>query len=190
MTANGRTIDEIAAFLNVDRVTIFRWAKKYDGVKEALRKGRYFQAEHVIETLFKRANGYDIEETKQVVITSGVDKLGKPKRKVRIEKTTKHLPGDVGAITFLLKNVRPREFRDKWDIEQTGSMDLKLVYDNLAVIDLLPEEIDKVNKNNVIKNAADSTVADKIAVSKIPLENFVTKNQMIEHARSINPKTT
>jgi len=140
MTAEGKTIDEIAAHFNVDRVTIFRWAKKYDDFGKALKSGRDMQVERVVESLFRRATGYEYEEIEQHGETiSG--KNGQDLRKVtRFKKTKKHVPADLGSAAFLLKNLQPERFRDKHDIEHSGNMNL--TYDFLAVKEQLIEERD------------------------------------------------
>ncbi|MDR0705134.1 MAG: hypothetical protein LBF88_09105 [Planctomycetaceae bacterium] len=142
MTADGKTVEEIAAKLNVDKLTIFNWSKKYEGVKKALHKGREFQAHQVVQSLFRRAVGYDYEESKQVKV---VDANGGIKS-IKYERAAKHVAADVGAAIFLLKNLMPDKFRDKWDIEQTGNFNMNIKYDKSAIIDLFPEEINKNSK--------------------------------------------
>ena len=133
MTAEGKTIDQIAAHYNVDRVTLFRWQKKFDGFGKALKSGRDMQVERVVESLFRRATGYDYEEVKEhAEKVQGKD--GNEVRKVtRMEKVKKHVPADVGAAAFLLKNLQPERFRDKHDLEHSG--DMKITYDSILTQD-------------------------------------------------------
>lgn len=146
-TAKGMTIDEIAMHYSVDRVTIYRWAKKYEGVKQALKLGRDMQIERVVESLFRRASGYDYEEVKKIV-ESTLGKNGNEARKhSRIETTTKHVPADIGAAAFLLKNLQPERFRDKHDIEHSGEM--KLTYDNLVIREELDDDDDEEGRGDV-----------------------------------------
>lgn len=63
----------------------------------------------VERSLFKRALGYDYEETEKVI---EVDKDGNPKpAKIRTKKI--HVPADVGAMCFWLKNRAPDEWADR-----------------------------------------------------------------------------
>ena len=87
---------------------------------DALQLGRTWQAEKITESMFKRATGYEYEETKKIIDT-GIGKDGKSSLKsTRIEKTIKHVAPDPTSAIFLLKNIMPGRFRDKWDIEHTG----------------------------------------------------------------------
>ena len=120
MTGDGMTIRQIAAFYNVDERTLYKWAQKYPAVKDALQLGRTWQAEKITESMFKRAVGYEYEETKKIIDT-GIGKDGKSSLKsTRVEKTIKHVAPDPTSAIFLLKNIMPGRFRDKWDIEHTG----------------------------------------------------------------------
>lgn len=56
------------------------------------------------ESLYRRAQGYDVEET----IEEDSEKYG---RKTRV--TTHHIPGDVRAQIFWLKNRKPDAWTDK-----------------------------------------------------------------------------
>lgn len=134
MTADGKTIEEIARFLNIDQRTLYRWAEKYEGISHALKKGRLWQAEKVVQSLFKRAIGYDYEEVKRTGTIKGDGDGGDPSLVGgKVERTVKHVPADLGSAAFLLKNLLPEKYRDKWDIETKG--DLNITYCDMAVLD-------------------------------------------------------
>lgn len=67
----------------------------------------------VENALLKRALGYDFQEAK----IEKSDKDG-----VKIIQTLKHIPPDVGAAAFWLKNRRPDKWRDK-PVDNTGPKD-------------------------------------------------------------------
>ena len=74
----------------------------------------------VIRSLYQRAVGYEYEEEKKII---EYDKDGNVKP-IKIEKTKKQVPPDVGAQCFWLKNRQ----RDKWQdrpevIPDTGADD-------------------------------------------------------------------
>lgn len=51
--------------------------------------------EELKQALYKRAMGYEVEETKVIVSKDG--------RPIRIEKTKKHIPSDIKAMLALKK---------------------------------------------------------------------------------------
>ena len=61
----------------------------------------------VENALLKRALGYDYQEEK-------IERLSEDS--VKVTQTLKHVPADVGAVAFWLKNRRPDKWRDKPDI--------------------------------------------------------------------------
>lgn len=70
-----------------------------------------------VQSLYRRATGYDVDEPE---ITYG-DKDGKPyikQKKVR----TKHIPADPQALKFLLSNLYPDEWQDRQKNELTGTL--------------------------------------------------------------------
>ena len=78
----------------------------------------------VIRSLYERATGYEYEEEKRIV---EYDKDGNVKP-VKIEKTKKHVPPDVTAQIFWLKNRQ----RDRWQdrpqdyVDQTSGNDAEV----------------------------------------------------------------
>lgn len=84
---------------------LYRWYKLYPDLCQAKTAGKKFADFEVEESLFKRALGYDIEET-EVVAT----KDGKP---IRVKKVKKHIPGDVRACRLWLINRQSKRWRDR-----------------------------------------------------------------------------
>lgn len=106
LAAMGATNEEIAEAFGVNEKTIRRWAKTYDSFGKALIEGKGISDAKVVKSLYQRATGYDYTETKKVVET---DKNGNIKP-VKIEETKKHVPADVTAQIYWLKNRQ----RSKW----------------------------------------------------------------------------
>jgi len=106
MAAMGATNEEIADAIGVSKRTIIRWAKEHESFGKALAEGKGVSDAKVIRSLYKRATGYDYTEEKKIV---EVDKNGNVKP-VRVETTKKHVPPDVAAQCFWLKNRQ----RGKW----------------------------------------------------------------------------
>lgn len=118
----GATDKEIAAELGVAESTLHLWKKKYSDFSEALKNGKEAPDNQVEAALFKRAIGFEYEETK---ITAFRDNNGDTIQ--RVEKTTKQIAPDTTACIFHLKNRRPEKWRDKqqFDINKENGLDEK-----------------------------------------------------------------
>jgi len=112
--SKGLTRTQIAHNLGIAVSTLFDWINDYPEFHEALKKGEELAISKVENALFKRAVGYEYDEIKQYIT---IDKKGNKVKKV--EKITKHVPPDVGAIIFYLKNRAPDRWKDKQDFDFT-----------------------------------------------------------------------
>lgn len=115
---DGLIDKQIAHNIGITEQTLNVWKKKYPSLFDALKRGKEVVDRQVENALLKRAIGYEYEEVKTFIEESD----GKKKKKV--EKTTKHVSGDVTAQIFWLKNRKPADWRDKRDIEHSGSINL------------------------------------------------------------------
>lgn len=95
---DGLTNEQIAKNIGITRKTLQEWINKYSDISNALKKGKEVVDIEVENALLKRALGYEYEEVKTLI--EEVD--GKKKKKV--EKTIKHVPADVSAGIFWLRN--------------------------------------------------------------------------------------
>lgn len=112
LAAMGATNEEIAEAIGVSKRTIIRWSKEHESFGRALAEGKGVSDAKVIRSLYQRATGYEVTEKKKVV---EYDKEGNIKP-IRVEEYNKHIPADVGAMCFWLKNRQ----RDRWQDRPTG----------------------------------------------------------------------
>ncbi len=96
---------QIAKNLGVAYSTFRDYVKKHSELSASLSKGKQEIDEKVENALLKRALGYEYDEVKEIY--EG-DQL--TKRQV----ITKHVPADVGAMIFWLKNRRPQEWKSDY----------------------------------------------------------------------------
>ena len=109
LAAMGATNEEIAKAMGVSKRTIIRWSQEHESFGEALARGKGVSDAKVVRSLYQRAVGYEYEEEKRIV---EYDKEGNIKP-VKVEKTKKHVPPDVGAQCFWLKNRQRSMWQDR-----------------------------------------------------------------------------
>ena len=95
---DGLTDEQIAKNLGVAYSTFRKYKDEYPAFSAALKKGKEVVDIEVENALLKRALGYEYEEVKTYI--EEVD----GKKKKRVEKTVKHVPADVSAAIFWLRN--------------------------------------------------------------------------------------
>lgn len=104
---DGLTDEQIACKIGINKTTLYDWRKKHPNISNSLKKGKEVADYEVENALFKRATGYDYEETQQFVETK--DSVVKKK----VVKTAKHIPPDTLAIIYWLKNRKSEKWRDR-----------------------------------------------------------------------------
>ena len=117
----GDTQEAACKKAGIGEETFYGWQREKtefsESVKAAKKEFLRNQYKDAVQSLYKRATGYDVEEPE---IIYG-DKDGKPyikQKKVR----TKHIPADPQALKFLLTNLYPDDWQDKQKNELTGSL--------------------------------------------------------------------
>lgn len=101
---DGLTEEQIAKNIGITRTTLWDWKKKQPNILNALKKGKEVIDFEVENALLKRALGYTITINEQKVDKDGC---------VHDTKRDVHIPGDVVAQIFWLKNRKKAEWREK-----------------------------------------------------------------------------
>lgn len=101
----GLSVHEIANNIGIAERTLYNWRQKEDAIMQALTKGQGTAVEILENALFKRAIGYDIEET-----TYRFDEDG---NKIPQRVQTKHIYPDVTALKFALINKSGGKWADR-----------------------------------------------------------------------------
>lgn len=117
---DGLTEKQVAQKLGVAYSTLRVYRDQYSALAAALEKGKEELIEELEDSLYKRAKGYEYEEVK-----THISKDRDGNQKTRIEKTTKHMPPDTGALAFALKNLAPEKWKDRRQIEHEGELEVK-----------------------------------------------------------------
>lgn len=123
---DGCTDEQLAKKMGINVATLYKWKIKYSNIDEALKKGKEVIDVMVENALLKRALGYEYEE-QQVV---------KYKDDCEVVTVTKYAMPDVTAQIFWLKNRRSEQWREKQQVDISGSLEkldevLGKVEDNL-----------------------------------------------------------
>lgn len=115
---DGLTDEQIAHNIGIARGTLYTWKKKYKDIDYSLKRGKEVADIEVENALYKRALGYEYKEEKKIVETDA-----KGREITRQETTLKQALPDVTAQIFWLKNRKPDIWRNRTDIEHSGSID-------------------------------------------------------------------
>jgi hypothetical protein len=109
----GATDKELADFFNVCEATINTWKIEKEGFLESIKSGKVMADATVAEKLYHRAIGYSHKEVK-IATSEG---------RITDEKEyDKHYAPDPTAAIFWLKNRNPSQWRDKQQVEHSGSI--------------------------------------------------------------------
>lgn len=112
LAALGATDADMANFFEVALSTFSLWKVKHQEFSEALKGAKEVADVRVETALYNRAMGYSHEDTDVRVVDGAVV----------MTPMIKHYPPDTTAAIFWLKNRKPEEWRDKRDIEHSGSV--------------------------------------------------------------------
>ena len=128
---DGLVDEQIAKNMGISEATLYNYKNKYPEIKEALRKGKEVVDIEVENAMLKRAMGYTITINEQKLDREGF---------VHDLKRDIHIPGDVTAQIFWLKNRKKVQWRDKVEYENTGE-------NKNGVIEDLVEALKNVKKD-------------------------------------------
>ena len=109
----GATNVELAKIFGVAEATMYNWCNEHPEFLEAIKAAKKKHDDHCVKvSLRRRAVGYSHEDVHisnyQGVITQ--------------TKIIKHYPPDPTSAIFWLKNRDPANWRDKQELEHSGSM--------------------------------------------------------------------
>ena len=117
---DGLNDEQIAFKIGIGKTTYYEWQNRFPEFAEAIKKGKAPVDIEVENALLKRALGYDAEETITEVEEIPVKVKGEDgqastitRTKKHVRKVIRHIPPDVTAQIFWLKNRRPGRWRDK-----------------------------------------------------------------------------
>lgn len=115
----GATDESLAEFFGVSESTINKWKLDHSAFSESIKAGKDLADAEVANKLFNRATGYEHPE----------DDIRSVNGEIVITPTVKRYPPDSTAAIFWLKNRQKAHWRDKQDVEHSGSISYEQMTD-------------------------------------------------------------
>lgn len=113
----GATDKDLADFFEVTEQTINNWKNDFPSFFESIKKGKLLADANVAERLYQRAMGFEHDSEEIKVVDGDIERV--PVRKI--------YPPDATAAIFWLKNRRPKDWRDKQEIDQKTTIEDKRI---------------------------------------------------------------
>lgn len=137
MARDGLVEADMAKALGIAQSSLSNYKLRYPEFQAALDRGKAPVDVQVENALFKRACGYETEEK---VITK------MPDGSTRVEIRKKQVPPDTVACIFWLKNRKPKQWRDKQEVEHSGQVEQSVIIlpSNGRMIKEIPDGSKKV----------------------------------------------
>ena len=110
---DGLTDEQIAQNMGIGTTTLYRWKNEFREIRESLRKGKEVVDRQGENALLKNALGFYYEEE---MVTNKGDVV--TVRKYEKPNTT--------AQIFWLKNRKPKQWRDKQELQHDGDMKINI----------------------------------------------------------------
>lgn len=118
----GLTEAQMASNLGIVMSTLSCWKLKYKEISETLKAGKEEIDIQVENALFKRATGFETEETTTIAKNSSNSQT------TEIHKTKKLIPPDPTSMIFWLKNRQPKKWTDRKEITGANGESLRQVF--------------------------------------------------------------
>lgn len=109
LSAKNIPQQKIASELGISLKTLQKLKNRHPDFAFAFKKGKSEMKDKLIDAIYKKAIGYDLEDTQSLVEATG------GKKKQKIVKTTKHYPPDLNSAKYLLIINFGRDYNEKKD---------------------------------------------------------------------------
>lgn len=105
------TQGEMAKALGITEEYFTKLKKKHPQIQEAFDKALVMLKHNLVGAMYKKALGYDVEETDMIV-----DDNGKTTPKKKVHTSTRHIPGDYNTQVYLLNKFFGETFNANYDM--------------------------------------------------------------------------
>lgn len=121
----GATDADMARAFGVADSTIDRWKSEHEGFSGSIKRGKDEADANVAKSLYRRALGYSHKAVKILAVSQGNNAGSVVEEVPYVER---YAPDTVAAI-FWLKNRQPDKWRDKKDVEHSGTVQHNLTHE-------------------------------------------------------------
>lgn len=119
---DGLTDADICKNIDVHVGTFCEYKNKYPELREALKRSKEAADILVENMLYKRAMGYEFTEVTEELTDNGM---------VETKRVTKQVAPDTTAQIFWLKNRKPKDWRDRQDLNVTGTLSVEKMLEQI-----------------------------------------------------------
>lgn len=134
-SASGSTVAQIASRIGVTVSTLRRWRATHVEIARALDEADDLATTKVEAALYRRALGFDTEETTTTITEGPLGTTEQTKVVVR------HVAPDVKAATFWLKNRAPDRWSDRTEVEHTINIMEEQATELMSVMDTALDQL-------------------------------------------------
>lgn len=138
----GLTDEEISQRLGISSRSLINYKSSYPELTQAMIEGKAVADYRVEDALYKRALGYQIDETTR---ERKFNKDTGQHETVITKIITKEVAADPTSMIWWLKNRRPDKWKDKQEISIDGKLDVETKYAHLSDEEL-ERELEKMKK--------------------------------------------
>lgn len=111
----GLTDQQMADVLGVSRSCLDKWKVAHPEFLRIVKEAKEMADAKMAEALYHRGLGYSHPEEKILVVDGQIERVA----------TVKHYPPDTQAAKFWMMNRQPHLFRDKREVEHSGTVTLE-----------------------------------------------------------------
>jgi hypothetical protein len=102
MRSMAHTVEEVAAACGVTVRTLRTWQVRYPEFDVAMQLGKERLVANLVDSLYRRALGYEIEEERAFVVDKKMRRIG----------ITTHVPANAACLFFALENLDPANWHN------------------------------------------------------------------------------
>jgi hypothetical protein len=115
----GLIESEMAEQMGIALKTLTNWKNKYPEFLRAIKEGKDNPDQKVVHALYENALGGEYTTKKPIVVSDG-SQIGSH---IEMVEVTERVPANVTAQIYWTKNRLPKEWKDKQDIEHSGTIE-------------------------------------------------------------------
>lgn len=145
----GMTNEEMYNALGVSKDVFYKWQRENEGFKNALMKGKFDSNGEILNAAFRQATGYVMPVTEPFKVKTWKEFKGEDGKTFFEEAEEivdhtymKYFPPNSTMGIFMLKNRLPADYKDKQDINHSGSV----VTANVDLSYMTDEELEEALK--------------------------------------------